>query len=131
MLISVRQTLGNCTEFLCVVNFLIFVTLRCDNVVAELFSNKRALLCGGNDASVLQQNLKWEHGVMGAILWFPWQLGSARLFTLWNAVGSWHFNTCQYLRLLGQQFLSTALQFMPNLKFQSFAVPGAFNSHSL
>lgn len=49
-----------------------------------------------------------------------------------EAVGSGHFDTCQYLlRLLGWQFLSTALQFMPNLKFQSFAVPAAFKFHSL
>lgn len=69
---------------------------------------------------------------MGAILQFPWQLGSAGLFALWKAVGSGHFNTRQYLlRLLGQQFLSTALQFMPNLKFQSFGVSDAFNSHCL
>lgn len=69
---------------------------------------------------------------MGVILWFPWQPGSAGLFALWKAVGSGHFDTCQYLlRLLGWQFLSTALQFMPNLKFQSFAVPAAFNFHSL
>jgi len=98
----------------------------------EFFSNEHAPLCSGNAASVLQQNVKWEHGVMGVILWFPWQPGSAGLFALWKAVGSRHFNTCQFLlRLLGQQFLSTALQFIPNLKFQSFAVPSAFNSDSL
>ena len=133
ILISVRQTLENYTDFfLCVVNFLIFVTLWCDDVVAELFGNKHVLLCSRNDASSLQQNLKWEYGVMGVILWFPWQPGSAGLFALWKAVGSGHFDTCQYLlRPLGWQFLSTALQFMPNLKFQSFAVPAAFNFHSL
>lgn len=71
-----------------VVNFLIFVTLQCDDVVAEFFGTKCMLLCSGNDASVLQQNLKREDGVMGAILQFPWQPRSARLFALWKAVGS-------------------------------------------
>lgn len=75
MSISVRQALENCTELLCVANFLIFVTLRCDDIVAEFFSNKHVLLHSEDDASALQQNLKREHGVTGAILQFPWQQG--------------------------------------------------------
>lgn len=42
-------------------NFLGFVTLQNDVVVTEFFDNKHVSLCSGNDASALQQNLKWEH----------------------------------------------------------------------
>lgn len=52
---------------MCAVNFLIFVTLQYDDVVAEFYDNKHVSLCSGNDASALQQNFKWEHLVVSMV----------------------------------------------------------------